>query len=69
MRADINLIDHAGLAVELPQMIFDLPAKGRHIMQTARGYVGSFVAGERTLEEDEPTGALPGRLIRGARSA
>jgi hypothetical protein len=34
-------------------------------MQRARGYRATFVAGEPVLFDDEPTGALPGRLIRG----
>ncbi len=50
-------------------MVFDLPASGRRLMQRARGYVGSFVAGTRTIDGDTLTGELPGRLIRGARGA
>ncbi len=29
LRADVNVIDHAKLDVDMPEMIFDLPAKGR----------------------------------------
>ena len=32
---------------------------------TPTGYVATVVAGEITIRDDEPTGALPGRLIRG----
>jgi hypothetical protein len=35
-------------------------------MQRARGYRATFVAGEQTIDRDEATGALPGRLVRGA---
>ena len=38
-------------------------------MQRAEGYKAIVVGGEVTLENDEPTGALPGRLVRGAQSA
>jgi N-acyl-D-aspartate/D-glutamate deacylase len=46
-------------------MIFDLPAGGKRFMQRASGYRYTIVSGEVTMENDEPTGALPGRLIRG----
>ncbi len=67
LRADLNLIDHAKLDVLLPEMIFDLPAKGRRLMQRARGYRRTIVAGETTIRDDAATGARPGRLLRGAR--
>ena len=67
LRADVNVIDHENLKIELPEMIFDLPAGGRRIMQRARGYHRVVVAGEITVRDDEETGARPGRLIRGAR--
>jgi N-acyl-D-aspartate/D-glutamate deacylase len=38
-------------------------------MQRARGYVATFVSGEEIMHEGEPTGALPGRLIRGEQRA
>lgn len=67
LRADLNLIDHANLDVLQPEMIFDLPAKGRRLMQRARGYRRTIVAGETTIRDDAATGARPGRLLRGAR--
>ena len=67
LRADVNVIDHERLAIELPEMIFDLPAKGRRIMQRAKGYHRTIVAGEVTIRDDQATGARPGRLLRGAR--
>lgn len=67
MRADLNLIDFDRLGFDAPRMAFDLPANGRRLVQKARGYVGTWVAGVRTVDHDEFTGALPGRLIRGGR--
>ena len=64
-RADLNLIDLEALRLEPPVMIHDLPAGGRRFMQRARGYRATIVAGEITMEHDEPTGVFPGRLIRG----
>ncbi len=37
-------------------------------MQTAKGYVATIVSGEVVIENDRHTGALPGKLLRGARS-
>lgn len=68
-RADINLIDYEKLDVLLPEMVWDLPTGARRIMQRARGYVATFVAGVQTIANDELTGNLPGRLIRGAKAA
>jgi N-acyl-D-amino-acid deacylase len=67
LRADLNVIDHASLQIELPEMWFDLPAQGRRLVQRASGYLATLCAGEVTLLEDQVTSARPGRLIRGAR--
>jgi N-acyl-D-amino-acid deacylase len=68
-RADLNVIDFDGLRFGLPRMAFDLPASGRRLVQRASGYGATFVAGVQTVADDEFTGALPGRLIRGPRPA
>jgi N-acyl-D-aspartate/D-glutamate deacylase len=65
-RADFNLIDIERIAVGRPEMVRDLPNGGARIGQQASGYVATLVAGEVTYREGAPTGALPGRLIRGA---
>ena len=57
------------LRLEPPHVVFDLPAGGRRFMQRARGYRATFVSGEMVIRDDEPTGALPGRLVRGDRRA
>jgi hypothetical protein len=38
-------------------------------LQRAEGYLHTFVRGQETYAAGEPTDALPGRLIRGARPA
>ena len=68
-RADVNIIDLDALGFDVPRMAYDLPAGGRRFVQHGTGYVATFVAGVQTVADDEPTGALPGRLIRGPRSA
>lgn len=67
-RADLNLIDYANLTLEAPKVAYDLPAGGRRLVQRARGYVATLVAGQVTQRDGEPTGALPGRLLRGAQA-
>jgi N-acyl-D-aspartate/D-glutamate deacylase len=65
LRADINVIDHAGLHVSPPVAHQDLPAGGSRLMQPVRGYVATLVAGELTRRHDTDSGARPGRLVRG----
>ena len=68
MRADINVIDFDRLACAPPVMAYDLPAGGKRLLQGARGYRATVVAGAVTYRDGEPTGALPGRLVRGGRA-
>jgi N-acyl-D-aspartate/D-glutamate deacylase len=63
-KADLNLIDLANLRLEPPRMIYDLPAGGGRFLQGAKGYKATIVSGELVAENDAPTGALPGRLLR-----
>jgi N-acyl-D-aspartate/D-glutamate deacylase len=68
-KADLNVIDWERLRLELPELAFDLPAGAKRLIQRAHGYEATIVGGEVTFRDGEPTGALPGRLVRGARSA
>jgi N-acyl-D-aspartate/D-glutamate deacylase len=68
-RADLNLIDFDRLALHAPTMAHDLPADGRRLLQRASGYVATLVRGVPVYRDGEPTGALPGRLVRGAQPA
>lgn len=63
--ADLNIIDFDQLALEDPEMAYDLPAGGRRIVQRANGYIATIKNGEVTYCDGEHTGAMPGRLIRG----
>jgi N-acyl-D-aspartate/D-glutamate deacylase len=38
------------------------------MIQKAEGYRHTFVSGVETMRDGEFTGALPGRLVRGART-
>jgi N-acyl-D-aspartate/D-glutamate deacylase len=68
-RADVNVIDLDRLGLRRPEMHFDLPGGGRRLLQRAEGYLHTFVRGQETYAAGEPTGALPGRLVRGAQPA
>ena len=68
-RADLNVIDMERLTARRPELRYDLPAGGKRFVQRADGYVATVVAGAVTYEHGEPTGALPGRLVRGPRPA
>jgi len=68
MKADINMIDFPRLRLRSPEMAFDLPAGGKRLLQRAAGYLHTFVSGEEVYAGGQPTGSLPGRLVRGHRS-
>jgi N-acyl-D-amino-acid deacylase len=64
-RADLNVIDLDGLRLHAPEMVNDLPADGRRLVQRVDGYEATVCAGEVTMRDGAPTGARPGRLVRG----
>jgi N-acyl-D-aspartate/D-glutamate deacylase len=63
-RADIAVIDPARLALEPVRVVHDLPGEAPRLYQGAAGYRSVLVNGTRTILDDEPTGALPGTVIR-----
>jgi len=65
-KADINVIDYGRLSLPAPEVSYDLPAGGRRLNQRANGFELTMVAGRITYRNGEPTGELPGRLVRGA---
>jgi len=66
-KADINVIDFERIRVQKPEVIYDLPAGGRRVFQGAEGYIATIVNGQVIYENGKPTGALPGKLVRGTR--
>ncbi len=68
-KADLNVIDYDRLALHTPRVVYDLPSGGRRVIQTASGYEATIVSGVPVYREGEATGALPGRLVRGAKAA
>jgi N-acyl-D-aspartate/D-glutamate deacylase len=68
-KADINIIDFPALCLHEPEVVYDLPAGGRRLVQRASGYTATLVAGRVAFREGVPTGALNGKLIRGTQPA
>jgi N-acyl-D-amino-acid deacylase len=68
-KAHINIIDYERLTLHAPQIVDDLPGGGRRLDQRASGYRWMIVSGEVIARDDQPTGALPGRLVRGGQAA
>ena len=68
-KADLNVIDLDRLRVAAPHPVHNLPGGGRRLEQTAEGYRATVVGGEITYRDGTFTGALPGRLVRGARGS
>jgi N-acyl-D-aspartate/D-glutamate deacylase len=67
--ADVNVIDLDALDIAAPEIVYDLPAGGRRLVQRAQGYGATVKRGVVVREDDRSTGELPGRLLRGAQPA
>jgi N-acyl-D-amino-acid deacylase len=68
-KADVNVIEMDRLKLHRPTVVRDLPAGGKRLRQEADGYVATVVGGQVTYRDGVHTGALPGKLVRGAQSA
>jgi N-acyl-D-aspartate/D-glutamate deacylase len=66
--ADVNVIDFDRLELHPPRIAKDLPAAGRRLVQEATGYRWTIKRGVPIVVDDEHTGELPGRLLRGGRT-
>ena len=67
LKADINIIDYDNMRLCSPEILYDLPAGGKRLVQRTDGFEATIVSGAVVYRHGEPTGALPGRLVRGAR--
>ena len=65
MAADIVVFDPDRVAPAMPEVVHDLPAGARRLRQKATGFHASVVNGRIALRDGEPTGILPGQLLRG----
>ncbi|HSL47434.1 MAG TPA: amidohydrolase family protein [Candidatus Deferrimicrobiaceae bacterium] len=65
MAADFVVFDPDTIAAELPEVVRDLPAGAKRLIQRTRGIAATVVNGEILLRDGKHTGAHPGRLLRG----
>ncbi|HAX05397.1 MAG TPA: amidohydrolase, partial [Acidimicrobiaceae bacterium] len=65
-KADFNVIDFDRLSVGSPELVRDLPAGGKRLVQRPTGYSHTFVSGVEVSRRGELTGMRPGHLVRGA---
>jgi N-acyl-D-amino-acid deacylase len=68
LAADLVVFDPDTIAAEMPEVVNDLPAGAKRLVQRCRGIAATVVNGETVLRDGKPTGALPGRLLRGPRA-
>ncbi len=68
LKADVNVIDFERLRLHRPELVHDLPAGGRRLVQRVDGYKSIIVAGTPVFDDGEDTGARPGRLVRAGRA-
>ena len=68
-KADINVIDLDRLHLHAAHVTYDLPTGGRRLKQRVDGFDVTIVSGVITYRNGVASGALPGRLVRGARTA
>ena len=65
LAADFAVFDPDTVAPRMPDVVHDLPGGSKRLKQTADGMLATVVGGQVLLSNNEHTGALPGRLIRG----
>jgi N-acyl-D-aspartate/D-glutamate deacylase len=64
LRADLNVIDTNVLAPRAMEVVFDLPAGAKRVLQRTDGFVATVVDGQIVQRDGTDTGARPGRVVR-----
>jgi N-acyl-D-aspartate/D-glutamate deacylase len=64
MAADIVVFDADTIAPRMPEVVCDLPAGAKRLKQKCDGMMATIVNGQVLLRDNEPTGNLPGKLLR-----
>ena len=65
LMADLVVFDPNRIGPRLPEVVSDLPAGAKRLKQFADGLKATVVNGEIVLKDNQHTGALPGRILRG----
>jgi N-acyl-D-amino-acid deacylase len=67
LKADLNVLDPAAVAPQAIEVVHDLPAGAKRVLQRTEGFVATIVNGEIVQRDGVDTGGRPGRVVRGAR--
>jgi N-acyl-D-aspartate/D-glutamate deacylase len=68
-KGDLNVINMDEITLYRPLLVKDMPAGAGRVVMPTTGYRATVVSGEITRLNDQETGRLPGRLIRGRQPA
>ena len=66
LRADLNVIEPDKVSLHPMEIVRDLPAGAKRVLQRADGYVATVVSGQVVQRGGSDTGARPGRVVRSA---
>jgi N-acyl-D-amino-acid deacylase len=64
LAADIVVFDPDTVGPRMPEVVCDLPAGAKRLKQKCDGMHATIFNGQVLLRDNEPTGNLPGRLLR-----
>ena len=67
-RADVNVIDYEKVGQYLPEYVHDFPNGAGRYTQPGCGFKATICNGEIVTEDDQLTGARPGRILRGGKA-
>lgn len=67
-RADVNVIDYEKVGQYLPEYVHDFPNGAGRYTQPGCGFKATICNGEIVNENDQLTGARPGRILRGGKA-
>lgn len=67
--ADINIIALEEIGMSKPWIAHDLPAGGKRLLQTSKGYRATFKSGVQTFADGNYLHKTPGGVIRGPQAA
>ena len=62
-KADLIIFDPDTVTPKRPEVVYDLPANQRRLVQKATGYHYSIVNGGITMRDGEPTGVTTGEVL------
>ena len=63
-RADVNVIDYEQVGQYQPEYVYDFPNGAGRYTQPGCGFKATICNGEIVVENDQLTGARPGKILR-----